>query len=63
MPVNNQSGYLGLVLMLATLTGEMRPATETLPPTLKPFPNGWKGFKNCCKKLLLVLRKSLLDNP
>ena len=38
MPVNNQSGYVGLVLMLAALTVEMSPAKGTLSPHPETIP-------------------------
>ena len=63
MPVNNQSGYLGLVLMLAALNVEISPATGTLPPHPETVPQRVERIQQILHKTSRTLKESSSEQP
>ena len=63
MPIKNQSGYLGLVLMLATLTVEMSPATGTLPPHPETVPQRVERIQKLLQETSVSLKQRSSIQP
>ncbi len=63
MPINNQSGYLGLVLMLATLTVEMSPAKGNLPPHPQTVPQRVERIQKLLQETSVSLKERSSTQP
>ncbi|MGK7885732.1 MAG: GrrA/OscA1 family cyclophane-containing rSAM-modified RiPP [Crocosphaera sp.] len=63
MPVNNQSGYLSLVLMLATLTVEMSPAKGILPPHPETVPQRVERIQKLLQETSVSLKEQSSKQP